>query len=350
VSLSVNIRKKLGDFQLNISFQAEKEILALLGASGCGKSMTLKCIAGIETPDEGQIILDGRVLYDSKQNINLPPQKRNVGYLFQSYALFPHMTVRQNIASGIRGGKVRKQAMSTEKMKALYLEGLEDKYPFQLSGGQQQRVALARILASEPELILLDEPFSALDSYLKWQLEQELMDTLKSFAGTTLFVSHSRDEVYRLCQSVCVINDGTSEPVQTVKQLFDKPNTLSAALLTGCKNYSAARQRNQTEIEATDWGLTLSCDGREIPDDLQYIGVRAHYITFQTQAKENCFPCSVTRVIEDVFSVILSIAPRGIRSANASIRVELSKEAWEYWKQAETIFFHIDPKQILFLK
>lgn len=350
MSLSVNIRKKLDDFQLNITFEAKKEILALLGASGCGKSMTLKCIAGIETPDEGQIILDGRVLFDSKRNINLPPQKRKVGYLFQSYALFPNMTVRHNIASGIRGDKMRKQAVTAEKIKALYLDGLEDKYPFQLSGGQQQRVALARILASEPDLILLDEPFSALDSYLKWKLEQELLDTLESFVGTTLFVSHSRDEVYRICQSVCIINEGTSEPVQTVKQLFDKPNTLSAALLTGCKNYSAARRRNKTEVEATDWGLVLSFDGQEIPDDLQYIGVRAHYITFETQAKKNCFPCIVTRATEDVFSIILSVVPQGTHMTNATIRVELSKEAWEYWKQVETIFFHIDPTQVLFLK
>ena len=137
--------------------------------------MTLKCIAGIEKPDRGTITLDGRVLFDSEKHINLTPQQRRVGYPFQQYALFPNMTAAQNILCGIRTGS---RAVKKEKLAALLrtfrLEGLEKKLPAQLSGGQQQRVALARILASEPQAILLDEPFSALDSYLKWELELEL--------------------------------------------------------------------------------------------------------------------------------------------------------------------------------
>ncbi len=153
--------------------------------------MTLKCIAGIEKPDRGTITLDGRVLFDSEKHINLTPQQRRVGYPFQQYALFPNMTAAQNILCGIRTGS---RAVKKEKLAALLrtfrLEGLEKKLPAQLSGGQQQRVALARILASEPQAILLDEPFSALDSYLKWELELELGELLGAFDGPILWVSH----------------------------------------------------------------------------------------------------------------------------------------------------------------
>lgn len=155
----------------------------MLGASGCGKSVTLKCIAGIMTPDKGRIELDGQVLFDAEKGINLPPQKRRVGYLFQQYALFPNMTVVQNICCGIRARGAERERLVREQMRRFQLEGLEKSYPAQLSSGQQQRVALARILAGEPKAILLDEPFSALDSYLKWSLEAELTQMLAAFSG-----------------------------------------------------------------------------------------------------------------------------------------------------------------------
>ena len=153
--------------------------------------MTLKCIAGIEKPDRGTITLDGRVLFDSEKHINLTPQQRRVGYPFQQYALFPNMTAAQNILCGIRtGSHTEKKETLAALLRTFRLEGLEKKLPAQLSGGQQQRVALARILASEPQAILLDEPFSALDSYLKWELELELGELLGAFDGPILWVSH----------------------------------------------------------------------------------------------------------------------------------------------------------------
>ena len=175
---------------MHMQFRAEQEIFAILGASGCGKSMTLKCIAGIEKPDEGRIVLDGKVLFDSEKKINLPPQKRKVGYMFQDYALFPHMNVVQNIEAGM--GKRPDRSRTESLIRQFQLEGLEKKIPGQLSGGQKQRVAMARMLAAEPELILLDEPFSALDTYLKWQLEQEMYKHLKEAGKTVIFVSHNR--------------------------------------------------------------------------------------------------------------------------------------------------------------
>ena len=167
MALTVQIRKRYGDFMLDADFSAGNgETLALLGASGSGKSTALRCIAGICRPDRGRIELDGEVLFDSRQGIDLPPQRRRIGYLFQQYALFPHMTVEKNIAVCLDR---RRQAQAGELIALLRLEGTEKLLPRQLSGGQQQRVALARILASRPRAILLDEPLSALDVCLRRQ-------------------------------------------------------------------------------------------------------------------------------------------------------------------------------------
>ena len=167
MSLSVDIEKKVGAFHLRCAFEAENETMALLGASGCGKSMTLRCIAGILRPDRGKIVLNGRTLFDSEKHIDLPPQERRVGYLFQQYALFPHMTVEKNILAGTREGTRTERRDAVQKiMRTLGLEELAKRLPGQLSGGQQQRAALARILVGKPELLLLDEPFSALDEHI----------------------------------------------------------------------------------------------------------------------------------------------------------------------------------------
>lgn len=275
MSIEVNIRKKIGTFCLETAFEAEEEIFALLGASGCGKSMTLKCIAGIEKPDEGRIVINGNVVYDSSAKINLPPQKRKVGYMFQDYALFPNMNVTQNIMAGM--GKHPSVDQVDKYLESFHLKGLEDHLPSQLSGGQKQRVALARMLASEPEILLLDEPLSALDSYLKWQMEEELLEILGTVNKTVLFVSHSRDEVYHLCDRICVINDGHIETLQDKDDFFDNPQTVAAARISGCRNISEAKKISAHEIEAVGWGMKLYTE-RQIPDDLAYVGARAHYI------------------------------------------------------------------------
>ena len=183
MSLLVDIKKKLKEFTLEIDFKTDGESLGILGASGSGKSMTLKCIAGVETPDEGRIVLNGKTLFDSRKGINLKPQDRNIGYLFQSYALFPHMTVEENIGIGLNLHKTEKELRIREIIESFHLEGLESKYPNKLSGGQQQRVALARCLVYKPDALMLDEPFSALDSHLKDHLQSEVLELLKSYDG-----------------------------------------------------------------------------------------------------------------------------------------------------------------------
>ena len=275
MSIEVNIKKTIGNFHLESEFEAGQEIFALLGASGCGKSMTLKCIAGIETPDEGRIVINGRVVFDSAKRINLPPRKRKVGYMFQDYALFPNMTVEENIMSGM--GKKPPMDKVREYVERFQLTGLEKRLPSQISGGQKQRVALARMMASQPEILLLDEPLSALDSYLKWQMEEELLEMLSQVHKTVLFVSHSRDEVYHLCHRVCLVNKGRIETIQEKKEFFRNPRTVAAARISGCRNISAARKTGPHELEAADWGMRFVTE-RDVPDDLAFVGARAHEI------------------------------------------------------------------------
>jgi molybdate transport system ATP-binding protein len=331
MALFVDIKKKLGDFTLDVKLNAgNEEILAILGASGCGKSMTLKCIAGIETPDEGMIVLGDRVLFDSGKKINLSPQKRKVGYLFQNYALFPNMTVEENIGAGVKLPKNERISVVKEKIKAFYLEGLEKKRPGQLSGGQQQRVALARILASEPEIIMLDEPFSALDSYLKWQLEQELIEFLSEFKGTVLFVSHNRNEVYRFSDTIAVISDGKVDSINKKDTLFKNPHTLSAALLTGCKNISGVEKLDEHTLNAVDWDMILHVN-RIIPEDIKYIGMRAHYFEYtDKEDSANTMTCEVIKVIENPFSYIIILKNKNsvIENNYSKLRWEVDKEVW----------------------
>jgi molybdate transport system ATP-binding protein len=353
MGLYVDIKKKLGNFLLDVSFEAQDEIFAILGSSGCGKSMTLKCIAGVETPDSGRIVLDGRVLFDSEKKINLPPQKRKVGYLFQNYALFPNMTVEQNIGIGAVLPKTEKDMLIKEKIKAFYLEGLEKKYPSQLSGGQQQRVALARIMASQPEIIMLDEPFSALDSFLKWQLELEMIKALENFHGTTLFVSHDRDEVYRICDRIAVLSSGRVEVIGEKKEIFKNPQTLCATQLTGCKNISKAKKLTKNSIEAIDWETVLYTN-TEIPDDLKYVGMRAHYFTLAGSLDiKNTIECEVEQVIEDTFSTIVLMRNKNAKNTGGSSRLrwEISHEKWaDILKNSYPLYITMPPDRLLLLR
>ena len=206
--LEVQIYKKLAEFDLDASFQVDDNILGLMGASGSGKSMTLKCIAGIETPDQGRIVLNNRVLFDSEKKINVPIQKRNVGYMFQSYALFPNMNVYENISVGLRARKVKDVDIVVQKvMQQFRVFELASRYPKQLSGGQRQRVALARLMAYEPDVLLLDEPFSALDEDLKEDLLRELKSELQ-ISKPVIFVSHNKEEVNELCDFKYKIKQG----------------------------------------------------------------------------------------------------------------------------------------------
>ena len=349
MSLYVDIEKQLGSFHLRVQLETENEITALLGASGCGKSMTLKCIAGIVTPVRGRIVLHDRVLFDSEKGINLPPQQRKLGYLFQNYALFPNMTVEKNILCGIRAGsKGEKAAALADAVRRLRLEGLEHHYPAQLSGGQQQRVALARILCTRPEAILLDEPFSALDSFLKWKLELELSDLLADFHGPILWVSHDRGEVFRNCKKVCVMEQGQSQGMFTLRQLFHEPETEAAARLSGCKNIVEAVPAGSA-VTLPAWGLTLSC-GKPVPADICQAGIRARHVMTVPEGTPDAFYCTVERVIQDVFTTIVLLRPEGAASGAPLLRMELERDDWRRLNRPEGLWIAVQPRDILLLK
>ena len=238
MSLSVDIEKKLGAFHLRSQFEAPDETMALLGASGCGKSMTLKCIAGIVTPDRGRIVLGGRVLFDSEKKINLPPQQRRVGYLFQQYALFPNMSVEQNILCGIRSGdKAEKRRVLAEKIRMFRLEGLEKKHPAQLSGGQQQRVALARAVVIEPSVLLFDEPLSNLDAKLRESMRDELRALQQRLGITSLYVTHDQSEAMAISDKVVIMKDGVICQQGTPQEIYEQPASRFVANFIGKANF-----------------------------------------------------------------------------------------------------------------
>lgn len=313
MSLIVRIEKKLKNFTLKVDFNTEESCFGILGASGCGKSMTLKCIAGIVTPDKGYIELNGKVLYDSSKKINLPPRQRKVGYLFQNYALFPNMSVYENIAAGMEGTKEEKKRNIKTMIENFRLDGLEDAYPLKLSGGQQQRVALARMLATKPDVLLFDEPFSALDTYLKEELQLRFHDLLKEYEGDSIMVTHSRDEVYRFCKNSMVIEDGKMIETGETKTIFAAPQKVQTAKLTGCKNISRSVKISEYQVKAIDWDCTLTVN-RPVPDSLTHIGIRAH--DFKTENKEadrsNLIPCYIEKVTEAPFewNILLQIGDK----------------------------------------
>ena len=282
MSIYVDIEKKLGDFRLKLKLEAGDETLAFLGASGCGKSMTLKCIAGIEKPDAGRIIVNGVTLFDSDKHINVPAKARRTGLMFQNYALFPNMTVKQNILAGTRRDKSLSKAARIKKtediMKAFSIEDLSGHLPSQLSGGQQQRTALARMLVSDPEILLLDEPFSALDSHLRFRMEQEMRQVIRDFGRTVILVSHNRDEVFRLSDKVAIMDDGGVEAFGTRDEVFRNPVTRNACILTGCKNISPIKKLDERHLIAADWDMPLETE-KDI-GDASFIGIRHHYIHY----------------------------------------------------------------------
>jgi molybdate transport system ATP-binding protein len=244
--------------------------------------------------------------------------------------------------------KAKRDHVVAEKLRQFQLEAVAGQKPWQLSGGQQQRTALARIFASEPKAILLDEPFSALDSYLKYQLEVELAETLERFPGPVLWVSHDRGEVFRNCCRVCVIDRGHSQPVQTLAELFRRPDTEAAARLSGCKNYAKAVPQGDS-ILLPEWNVTLRCAGPVAPEVCR-MGIRAHHVRFAAPGGENAFSCAVTRVIEDVFSTVVLLRPDGAEAGAPPLRMELEKAAWQAAPDKTRVTVEIPGEDILLLR
>lgn len=362
--LAVNIRKELPGFCLAVSFEADnQQPLGLLGASGAGKSLILRCIAGIETPDAGRIVLNGRVLFDSARGIDLPSCDRKVGILFQNYALFPHLTVAENVAFGL--GKVRSRCYSkghitaavTQQLAAVQLEAFSQRYPHELSGGQQQRAALARSLASEPDILLLDEPFSALDTHLRSQIEQQLLTRLQTYQGITLLVTHNLEEAYRFCDYLLVLNRGKALAHASKHHIFEQPKTVDIARLTGCKNFSPVIVHSPHQVEAQHWRCILNII-EPLPPHLTHIGIRAHQVTFLTTssvefaAAANTFHCWLAAISETPHRMTLYLKLHQPPSSphDYHLQAEVLKEKW-FSLQGQPLPWRVflDPRRLILL-
>lgn len=339
--LKVDIQKKLKEFDLEVDFELKKGCLGILGPSGGGKSMTLKSIAGIVDPDNGFISLttdEETIYYDSSKKINLKPQKRNVGYLFQNYALFPNMTVEENVSVGLSENQDKN--IVSDMIKRFHLEGLEKRYPRQLSGGQQQRVALARIMAYGPDVILLDEPFSAMDTVLKEKLRIQLINLLNHFDGLSILVTHDRDEAFQFCDELLVLDKGKVIAKGPTHEIFEDPKKVQVAKLTGLKNISKIEVIDDYHLNALDWNVKFEVS-KKITSNITHIGIRAHDFYPSKKDDINAFETLNSSIVERPFEW----------------EITLSNGIW--WKVDKQIYEHeldipkylkVDPKNIVLLE
>lgn len=294
--LYADIHKRIEGFELDVLIESDAGRIGILGASGSGKSMTLRSIAGIEDGVSGRIETDGRTLLDSDRKVNLKPLQRRVGYMFQNYALFPTMSVLGNVTAGLKGSKEDNRARALEMLARFGMAEHAERLPGELSGGQQQRVALARIMVTEPDLILLDEPFSALDGHLRDRMQVEMMEMLEDYPGQVIMVSHSRDELYRFSEELFVLSNGKILRSGKTREVFKNPQIKEVARLTGCKNVADVRVLDSHTLEITDWGVTLKLK-QEIPAETKCIGYRAHYFEpVWGQKQDNCIEFDLARV------------------------------------------------------
>lgn len=335
--LKVQFEKSLPNFNISVDFVQDKGILGILGASGSGKSMTLKSIAGLERPESGIISIDDNVLFDSNKKISLKPQQRKTGYLFQNYALMPHMNIIENIKLGILKNKNDSNinSLCSEYIERFNLNGLEKKYPWQLSGGQQQRVALARALITNPQILLLDEPFSALDHHLRLNMQKELKSILKTYDGYVLFVTHDIEEAYRICDNILVFDNGSNNPIRTRDELFNTPSNMAEAKITGCKNISKARKTASDRIYCEDWNMEFKLPSCK--DDISYAGIRAHYIfpvKDYLESSDTTYEFTVENIIENPFN--LTIYARKYSDRQSSIVT--------FFMEKEKLYFKIGDK------
>lgn len=340
MSLEVQVTKKLRDFTLDVSFRADNAPMSILGPSGAGKTMLLRCIAGLERPDRGRIALNDRVLFDSERQAQIPVRGRRIGLLFQHYALLPHRTVEENIAFGLHHLPVTDRALRANAlMGRTHLAGLRSQYPRELSGGEQQRAALARALAIEPEALLLDEPLSALDTHLRSQMEAQLQETFAAYRRPTLLVTHNMEEAYRLGEQLLVLSRGQVSASGAKEEIFRRPPTVEVARLTGCKNFSRARVLAPGEIEAVDWGCRLRV-AHSIARPVSDVGIRAHHVDFLESSDasvggENTFPCWLVLSSETPFRITLYLRlhEQSGNTAGYHLQAEVFKEKWERFRR-----------------
>lgn len=340
--LVCKIKKNFKNFKLDVDFSMDENYLGLLGPSGSGKSLTLKCIAGLITPDVGKIVLDDRILFDSSENINIRPQDRKIGYLFQDYALFPNFTVEGNLRLAIRDNK---NIDISKILKEMHIDHIKNKYPKEISGGEAQRTALCRILINKPDILLLDEPFSALDSYTKNSVEDELRRIIDESKLKTILVSHDKDEVYRMCQSIVSIARGKTYVKKSKSDFFEKVETLTEAKLIGIENFSELSRIDSNKIYAKSWGMDFSYK-EDINNKILVLPDRAIKLT-NYKKNEKSFLLDEYRIVEniDYYTLIFNKDKKFFED----IRIKVPKDDFDKLKD-NSIYANIIEDSLLFVE
>jgi molybdate transport system ATP-binding protein len=312
--LEVKIRKKLPGFTLDVGFSVDNGILSIMGPSGSGKTMTLQCIAGLVRPHEGYIRLNDRVLFDSSDGINLPARARKVGFVFQNYALYPHLTVQENVAYGIQGLlRLQRDQKVSDLLVSMGIRELGNRYPRQLSSGEQQRVALARALVTHPDVLLLDEPFSALDIINKEGLELALLDVERSFGGNILFVTHDFSQGYSLGSRIAIYEFGHIIQCDSRNKVISSPANLTVARLMGLRNLITGYISRMTDGSVYVMISELGCDIRVTTNgntalkkgQLVMVGILPEKVRIVTLAEENAFTGCIDHIVEGMGTVNL---------------------------------------------
>jgi molybdate transport system permease protein len=350
----IHVEKELDNFSLRVAFHTGEGAIGLLGASGAGKSMTLRMIAGIVAPDRGRIVLSDRVLFDSATRQSVPAARRKIGVVFQDYALFPNMTVADNVGFGLSALTAReRQERVRRQLELMHIADLAGRYPKEISGGQRQRVAIARCMAIEPDALLLDEPFAALDPHLRRQMEEQLRETLAGYAGPVIFVTHDMEEAFRFCSDLLVLDNGRVIASGPKHQLFERPQTVVAARLTGCKNIVAARRISANRIAVGGWNCELRT-ASSVPEAITHVGVRSHQIVFMpAENEENTFPCWLVNTSEapHEMTVYLRLHASPTAGEPAHLQADVSKDVWRRLSALPQPWrVQLDPERLLLLE
>lgn len=353
-TLELDIEKGLDNFTLQVALNAGKGAVGLLGASGSGKSMTLRMIAGVSTPDRGRIVLNGRVLFDHAAKLNTPAADRKIGVVFQDYALFPHLTVAENVGFGLRAlPEPERSARIARQLELLHIAELAHRYPKEISGGQRQRVAIARCMAIEPDALLLDEPFAALDPHLRRQMEEQLRATLSDYNGVVVFVTHDMDEAFRFCTDLLVLDEGRVIAKGPKLELFVRPRSVAAARLTGCKNIVPARRLDSGRIAVDAWNCELAA-AEEVSSAFTHVGFRSHQLLFQQPAERaNTFPCWLMSTSEapHEMTLYLRLHTSPQEGEPPQLQADLPKDVWRALStQPQPWHITLDPARLLLLE
>jgi molybdate transport system ATP-binding protein len=356
--LKVEIKRTLPDFNLDVAFSIDGEVLGILGPSGSGKTMTLHCIAGLLRPDSGFIKLNDRVLFDGAQKVNLPPKSRNVGLVFQNYALFPHLTAGENIAYGIHHQSRQEMNHRVQVLiEKMGLEGLQNRYPQQLSAGQQQRVAVARALAPEPDILLLDEPFSALDSLTKEQLEMQILDLRQFYKGNIILVTHDLAEAYRLSSRIAVYETGKIAQCDRKEKLISSPANQNVARLTRFRNFmdgvitDIKDKSVWVTIPELETNLKVAANGHKnlAVNQPITVGIRSEHVQAVSSSGQNTFRASLSSSVENLASINCFFDLKTTKPGNYCLEAAFSKSTAPPLADGQSCFLYLPPEHMVII-